>query len=430
MFEWSSALQQTITIILPIFIDSTKAMQINFPENYIWGTSTAAYQIESASEHDWKGVLSIDGSVFEKCSMHDHHRMEDLEYICQLGNGYRMSCDWAKLQKSPFAEFDKAEADQYLAFMQELKNRDMHLMLVLHHFTNPKWFVEAGGWEKEGNRKMWLDFVRKSVDTFGHLVDTWNTFNEPMVYISGGWLMGNFPPFKKGSILMARKVLKEIARAHNEGYELIKMALPNAVIGISKNTVKFVGEVFPGQILAKVFDYWFMDYGADHFTKSDFQGMSYYARMPFRPLPITEIDNPGKLKSLGRRHDQMWEYKPKEFYHIIHRYWKKYKKPIIITETGICTADPQVRIESIKEYAYWVHKAIQEGVPVLGQFYWSSIDNHEWNLGLSYRFGLVHVDFNTFERTLTAAGTFYGETAKKNSLEVNAEEIERLGRKY
>jgi beta-glucosidase len=405
-------------------------MQLKFPEGYIWGTSTAAYQIESASDHDWKGFVSKDGTVFDQCSMHDHHRMEDLELICQLGNGYRMSCDWGKLQKAPYADFDQQVVDEYLAFMQKLKNRGVHLMLVLHHFTNPRWFVEVGSWEKPGNRTMWLDFVRKSVAAFGHLVDTWNTFNEPMVYISNGWIMGNFPPFKKGKVLLARKVLKEIAKAHDEAYEIIKMSFPNKAVGISKNTVKFVGEVFPGHILAKIFDYWFMDYGADHFTKSDFQGMSYYARMPFRPLPITEIDNPGKLKALGRRHDQMWEYRPKEFYDIIHRYWKKYKKPIIITETGICTADPQVRIESIKEYAYWIHKAIQDGIPILGQFYWTTMDNHEWNLGLTYRFGLVYVDFNTFERTITPAGIFYGQIAKTNIVEVDDKEIERLAMEY
>jgi len=406
------------------------SMQLKFPEGYIWGTSTAAYQIESASNHDWKGVLSKDGTIFDKCSMHDHKRMEDLEHICQLGNGYRMSCDWAKLQKAPYADFEADAVQEYVAFMQELKNRKVHLMLVLHHFTNPVWFSEAGSWEKEGNRAMWLDFVKKSVEAFGHYADTWNTFNEPMVYISNGWLMGNFPPFKKGRLFQARKVLKEIGRAHDEAYDIIKAAFPTTTIGISKNTVKFVGEVFPGHILAKVFDYWFMDYGADHFTKSDFQGMSYYARMPFRPLPITEIDNPGKLKALGRRYDQMWEYRPVEFYHIIHRYWEKYKKPIIITETGLCTADSDVRIESIKEYAYWVHKAIQDGIPILGQFYWTTMDNHEWNLGLSYRFGLVRVDFESFERTMTKAGKFYGQIAKSNSLEVDAERIEQLAKDF
>jgi len=404
-------------------------MKLQFPKDFIWGTSTAAYQIETASDNDWKGVLSKDGTIFDKCSMHDLRRDEDLEYIVQLGNAYRMSCDWGKLQRSAYAEFDPDVVKAYKEFLQKLKDRGVHVMMVLHHFTNPKWFVEAGSWEKKGNRAMWLDFVKKSVAAFGPLVDSWNTFNEPMVYISNGWIMGNFPPFKKGKILQARKVLKEIGRAHDEAYDIIKTG-SKAPIGISKNTVQFVGEVFPGHILAKIFDYWFMVYGADHFRKVDFQGMSYYCRMPFRPLPVTEIDNPGQLKALGRRYDQMWEYKPVEFYHIIHRYWKKYKKPIIITESGICTDRDDVRIQAIQEYAYWIRKAMDEGVQIKGLFHWSTIDNHEWNLGLSYRFGLVRVNFENGDRRMTDAGIYYSQLAKNQSLEADGEQIEKWAREY
>jgi beta-glucosidase len=344
--------------------------------------------------------------------------MEDLELICQLSNGYRMSHDWSKLQRAPFADFDQDVVNDYLKFMQELKKRGIHIMLVLHHFTHPVWFVQEGSWEKADNYKMWLDFVQKSVDTFGHLVDTWNTFNEPNVYVSNGYLTGQFPPFKKGKLLTARKVLKEMEKAHNEAYDHIHAKFPNAPVGISHNTVKFVGEIFPGQVLAKVFDWWFMDYCHKHFAKVDFQGLSYYARMPFRPFPIDNIHSPGKLDKLGRRHDMMWEYKPEEFYHIFHRYWKQNGKPIIITESGVCTDDPQFRIESIKEYLGWVHKAQQDGIDIRGYFHWSTIDNHEWNIGLKYRFGLVRINFDTYERTMTDAGRFLKKVATENQVDV------------
>lgn len=404
-------------------------MKLNFPKDFIWGTSTAAYQIETASDHDWKGVVSNDGTVFDKCSMHDLRRDEDIEYIVQLGNAYRMSCDWAKLQSAPYADFDPKVVADYTIFLEKLRARGVKIMMVLHHFTNPTWFVKEGSWEKKGNRAMWLDFAKKSVAAFGHLVDHWNTFNEPMVYISNGWIMGGFPPFKKGKILLARKVLKEIGRAHDEAYDIIK-AGSSAPIGISKNTVKFVGEIFPGHILAKIFDYWFMDYGADHFKKVDFQGMSYYCRMPFRPLPITEIDNPGKLKALGRRSDGMWEYKPVEFYHIIKRYWNKYKKPILITESGVCTEDDAFRIQAIQEYAYWIRKAMDEGVEIKGLYHWSTVDNHEWNLGLTYRFGLVRVNFENGDRRMTAAGEYYAQLAKNQSIEVDGKQIEKWAKEF
>ena len=394
-------------------------MKIQFPVDFIWGTSTAAYQIETASDHEWNGVKCKDGTIFDKCSMHEKYRDIDLENICYLAPWYRMSLDWAKLQHSPYGEFDPLAVEGYLDFFEKLKAKGEKIMLVIHHFTNPNWFAKVGGFERNENTPMFLDFVKKMVTTFGHYADLWNTFNEPMVYISNGWIMGNFPPFKKGKIFLARRVLKNMSAAHKEAYDIIKSRFPETPIGISKNTVKFVGEVFPGHILAKIFDYWFMTYGGDHFKRVDFQGMSYYARMPFRPMPVTEIDNPGVLSKLGRRHDDMWEYKPEEFYHIIHRFWKRYKKPIIITESGVCTNDPKFRIESIKEYLFWINRAMQDGVDIRGYFHWSTFDNHEWNLGTAYRFGLVRVNFETMERTMTNAGHFMHEFTKTGVLEVN-----------
>lgn len=97
---------------------------------------------------------------------------------------------------------------------------------------------------------------------------------------------------------------------------------------------------------------------------------------------------------------------------------KKTKKPIIITESGVCTHDAKFRIESIKEYLGWVHKAQQDGIPIQGYFHWSTMDNHEWNIGQYYRFGLVSVDFATGKRTMTEAGTFLGEVSKNNFVEV------------
>ena len=380
-------------------------MKLQFPKDFIWGTSTAAYQIESASDHDWRGVQCLDGTTFMDCSRHEEHRDEDLDYIAYLSGGYRLSLDWARLQRAPFAEFEKEVVADYMAFLQKLKDRGIHIMLVLHHFTNPLWFVKAGGWETKATQDMFLDYVQKMIDNFGHFADTWNTFNEPAVYVSNGWIMGSFPPFKK-NIPKAFKVISLLGKAHDKAYHLIKKAFPDSVIGISKNTVAFKGEIFPGHLLAKLFDWWFMDHCADKFTKTDFQGMSYYARMPFRPFPINEMDQPGKLAKLGRRHDMMWEYKPEEFYHIIKRYWKKYKKPIYITENGVCTHDSNFRIESIREYLTWIKKAMDEGVDIRGYFHWSTIDNHEWNIGLKYRFGLVAINFETFERTNDGSWSF------------------------
>jgi len=388
---------------------------IQFPEDFFFGTSTAFAQIETAFEHNWKGLKSLDGFIFDRTTDHELKREEDLNYICMFGSVYRMSLDWSKLQRSPLADFDEETTTEYLNFLKKLKAQNMKIMLVIHHFTNPTWFENAGGWEKEKNVDWFIDFAQKLIHTFGSFADYWNTINEPEVYVSNAYVMGNFPPFIK-NFFRARTVVKNLSKAHNICYDLIKNRFPEAPVGISKNSVVLYAFNFLGIFPAKFADWWFMQHIPSHFEKVDFFGMSYYARMPFDPFPINEIDTPGKLKKLGKKHDMMWEYYPEGMYECIMRYHKKYNKPFIITESGIATEDCEMRKQAINDYLYQIHRAMNEGVKVLGYIHWSTFDNFEWNLGCSYRFGLVHVDFdNNCNRTLKESGKYYAKICAEKS---------------
>ncbi|MGB1207312.1 MAG: glycoside hydrolase family 1 protein [Chitinophagales bacterium] len=391
-------------------------MNLKFPENFVWGTSTAATQIETASEHDWKGEKSKDGYVFEQTAEHEKHRSEDLQYIIKFGNSYRMSLDWARLQVAPFAPFSAEVVGEYRAFMAKLQVRNIHIKLVIHHFTNPKWFVTRGSWENSKNIELFLNYVKQLCLHFGDFVDSWNTFNEPAVYLFNSRLLGDFPPHKKNPFLF-RKALKNMSRAHRLSIKILKYLCPYTPIGMSKNTAIFEGENWLGGQLAKVADKIFMDEIADAFVEGlDYLGISYYAKIPFSPWPITEIKQPGKLAEMGRKHDKMWEYYPEGLKENIKRYWEKYKLPIVITENGICTDDCEQRISAIKDYLKQVHECIEEGVDVRGYFHWSTMDNFEWNLGPTYRFGLVHVDFESGKRTMKKSGLFYQEVVRNNGI--------------
>lgn len=386
-------------------------MLIQFPESFFWGSSTSVHQIETASDHSWLGFEAKDGSIFDRTIDHELRRAEDLEYICRFGKVYRCGVDWARLQIGPFYVFDQEVVKEYQQFFTQLRDRGMTVMLVLHHFANPIWFEERGGWLDENNISAFADYVQQCVLHFGKYVSYWNTFNEPNAYAAAAYLLGRFPPHKK-SLGKANRVLNFMGQAHQIGYDMIKDQHPFDQVGISFNTAWFQGVHPLGKVPAFLADHWFHRKASRYFTSVDFWGLSYYAYIPFNPKPITEIDNPGKLKKLGIPHDKMWGYKPAGLGQMLRRFYKWYKKPLIVIENGICTDDSKVRIQSIKDYLQMIDQVMAEGIPVKGYIHWSTFDNFEWNLGLSYRFGLVAVDPITKERSMTPAGEFYEEVTQ------------------
>lgn len=395
----------------------TKKRFLQFPKGFIWGTSTAAAQVETAGDHNWNGVPSKDGYTFTKTTDHEKRRMEDAKYIQEFGSMYRCGTDWSRLQTEAFAAFDPDVVKEYRDFFQELNKEGTQIMFVIHHFMNPNWFEKNGNWLNEDNIPAFVDYAKKCIEHFGDLVANWNTFNEPNVYAINGFLLGEFPPFKK-NIFKANKALRHMGKAHDIVYGLLKEAYPDKPVGISCNTVDFHGLNIFGKLVAKFADWWFIDFAAKHFAQLDYWGLSYYAHIPLNPFPITEIDHPGKLAKMGYAHDKMWAYKPESFRGIIRRFHKKYGKPIMITENGICTDDSDVRIASIKDYLTIMHEVIEEGIDLRGYIHWSTWDNFEWNLGPTYRFGLVRIDLETMERKMTPAGAYYAQVTRDNGLEI------------
>lgn len=396
-----------------------------FPNDFMFGISTAAAQIETAFEHDWEGVKSLDGHVFSRTTDHELRTKEDAKIIASLAPNYRMGMLWSKLQRQPYDAFDAATVKHYKALLRDLTSRNVKIMMVLHHFTNPTWFTKLGGWEKEENIPMWVDFCNKVINEFGEFVSHWNTFNEPNVYASYGWITGFFPPFKNNPYL-AGKVVKNMGRAHDLVYDIIKAKRPHQPVGISHNTVIFDSENILGWFPANLSDWWFMEYVPRHFEKVDFFGMSYYARLTHDPYPITYLETPDKIKKLGVTHDDMWEYHPEGLRTCINRYWNKYQKPIIITENGVCDENDTLRQKAIVDYAKIIHQALKDGIDIRGYYWWSAWDNFEWHLGPTKRFGLYECDLNTMERRKRKSADVYSKLANYNMLEVIEEDKEEL----
>jgi beta-glucosidase len=392
-------------------------MKIKFPENFIFGTSTSAYQIETAFEHDWSNVKSRDGNIFKRTTDHEKRFKEDVEIIASLAPNYRMSLMWSKLQQKPYAKLDSAVVEEYTTLLKALNDRGVRVMMVLHHYANPIWFTNNAGWYNKNNIDAWFNYAAKLIETFGPYVDSWNTFNEPNLYTGMAYVAGEFPPFKK-NILKANRVIRNIAIAHNMMYDHIKKATPAKLVGISHNCTLFKAENLLGKIPAKICDWCYMTYAEDLFKKTDFFGMSYYGRIGFDPFPITYLTTPGKMEKSGKPHDDMWEYYPEGLAECIIRFWNKYKKPIIITENGICTQDDTKRTTAILDYLKALSDAMTKGADVRGYYHWSTWDNFEWSLGPTFKFGLYDCDPLTKERKKKPSADVFSRIAYTKEMEI------------
>ncbi len=393
-------------------------MVLRFPPHFLWGTSTSAAQIETAFDHQWKGCRARDGYALDRTTDHEQRRGEDLELIRQFGTVYRCSVDWSRLQREPFAPFDEDTTAEYQDFFEQLNANGVRILFVLHHFAHPRWFEEAGGWLKEDNVSAFVDFVVRCIEHFGAYIFNWNTFNEPNVYALNAFILGEFPPRRKKRLGLANRALRNMGRAHDVAYDLIKRRHPDHEVSISLNTASFVAASPLGAIPAIFTDWWFHRRAARPFRKVDYWGLSYYAHVPFAPFPVTEINNPGRLDRMNVPHDRMWGYRPEGLGKMLRRFRKRYRRPLFLVENGICTDDPQRRIESIKAYLQECHAAIEDGVDLRGYLHWSTWDNFEWRLGPTYRFGLVRVNLHTKERTMTSAGLFYAQVCQDNAVDV------------
>lgn len=392
-------------------------MRIEFPSGFFWGSSTAAAQVETASAHQWKGLRAQDGYVLDRTTDHELRRSEDAAIIARFGSIYRCGVDWSRLQSEPFGKFHAGVVEEYRQFFKDLESRGIGLMLVLHHFAHPTWFEQRGAWTTEDNIPQYLDFVRQCIKHFGPFVKYWNTFNEPNVYAMNAYMLGNFPPKKKGKYFLANRVLDNMGRAHDIAVGMIRDK-SDAPVGISLNTACFEGTNPFGSLVAAFVRWWFMERAARPFQKCDFWGLSYYAYLLFDPFPIDAVTGLKKLNNRQIPHDRMWGFKPEGFLTILRRFHRKYRKPIIVTENGVCTDDAEFRKQAIRQYLHICYQSIQDGVDLLGYIHWSTWDNFEWHLGPTYRFGLVRVNFETMERTMTEAGLFYEKITQENGLPI------------
>lgn len=399
--------------------------ELKFPENFLWGTATSAYQIEggnfNADWYEWEKKGRVERKeTAGRASEHYHLYEKDFDLVKGLGqNIHRLSIEWSRIEPEE-GKFNQKEIDHYRQVLRALKKRNIKSIVTLHHFTNPLWLARLGAWENKKTPRYftrYTDFVSRQL---GEYVDFWITINEPMIYIDQGYFEGVWPPGKRNQILTGLRVLANMIKAHKLAYKTIHQNQKNAQVGLAKDNQYFDPyrkNFLPDRLTVK-----FMNYFWNHLflkkTKGchDFIGLNYYLhnRLEFRLIKASHLffNIRNENKSLS---DITWEIYPKGIYYLLLDL-KKYNLPIYITENGIADSQDKKRVRFIIEHLKYVHQAIQERADVRGYLHWSLIDNFEWDKGYRGKFGLAKVDFKTQERILRPSAEIYAHICKENRL--------------
>jgi beta-glucosidase len=407
---------------------------LKFPDAFLWGTATSSTQVEGHVNNEWTGFVARDGNTCGIACDSYYQYAEDIQWMRELGvTTYRMGLEWSRLQTEPQGPLHQAELARYVDQLDRLNAAGIVPMVVLHHFSNPPWINALGGWTNARTIPLFVDYVAKLAAALRDRVRFWNTFNEPDTYASCGYLIGEFPPLKKGRLDAFRAVITNMAEAHERVCGVLRQAgsnLGKVEVGFSKNWTHFQAyqKLLPWDSLMAAFIHSQLNslvmecfLGGARKTASTFLGVNYYGRIRFknlRPLVPTFGFSHEELARMGVDCDDMLERHPAGLESALQEMDQQCQLPIYITEHGSSSADEDFRERDLRENLAALHRAIDKGVDVRGFYYWSLLDNFEWQFGYSKKFGLLSVDFNDRRRArkMKPLGQIYRKVCLENSV--------------
>ena len=418
-----------------------------FPETFLWGTATAAHQVEGGNHaNDWWAWEQVPGHIknndrSDPACEHYERFAGDFDLLRSLHqNAHRLSLEWSRIEPAP-GEFSPAALAHYRNVLQALRDRGMEPLVTLHHFTNPTWIADAGGWEAPQTAEYFARFAQRVVGEVGDLARYWITINEPTVIAYQGYIKGEWPPGKR-DLGAATRVLVNLLRGHWLVYERIKSRQPEHQIGLAHHlrvfdparpllpqdrvvaaaftrvfnetmlrSLRLGGLVFPLTRAGKAS-------GPRH--SQDFIGVNYYTRelVKFNHRYRAELFGERILPSGAARSDLSWELYPDGLYRTLLSL-RREQIPIYVTENGIADRRDTMRPEFLLTHVDAMRRAIEAGAPVRGYFHWTCFDNFEWAEGYSAKFGLIACDPMTQERRVRASGRLYAEICRVNGLPVS-----------
>lgn len=402
-------------------------MEFRLKDNFLLGAATAATQIEGGDQnnnwYDWyrQGYVK-DGADPSVATDHYNRWREDLALMKDMGlQCYRMGVEWSRVEPAD-GVFDEEAIAHYRREIQALREAGIPVLLTLHHFSNPLWLEQRGAFAERDNITYYLRYVHKMVESLGDLVSEYITINEPNVYAFNSYFQGVWPPGRKNLLEMGR-VMTNLAAAHIEAYGLIRktrlqMGYQDTKVGFANHLRVFVpkdGDNPVHRFWASRTEHLFqgsltraMCLGRAAFPIGDhpsivpgrycdFHGVNYYTR--------STVSGPsdGTAENCAAN-DLGWEIYPQGIVQVCQQLHDLLPRPIYITENGTCDSEDRFRARYIAEHLQAISAS---NLPIERYYHWCFCDNWEWIEGVSARFGLVHVDYDTQRRTVKRSGMFY-----------------------
>ncbi len=416
----------------------------HFPKGFLWGTATAAHQVEGNNTNNnwwkWEQEGRTNGSAEIAADWWGGRWREDFDRAAETGqNAHRLSIEWSRVQPTPDT-WDEEAIEKYRAMLRGLRERNMTSMVTLHHFTDPLWVSEKGAWETTAIVPLFEKYVRKMVDALKEYVNLWCTINEPNVYAMGGYVAGLFPPGKK-DVQLAMRVVGNMLRGHAAAYRAIHQLQPEARVGYTLSYRPMVPRLkwSPLDVLTRNLRYEGFNLGFPSAISSgvmkspvgsesipeakgtqDYFGLNYYSvdTVWFDPAKPGELfSSSGFPKDADMSDTNFIANIPEGIFNSLKWVERAYPNlPIIVTENGVEDADDHMRPRYLAQHLHQVWRAANFNWQVKGYFHWSLVDNFEWERGWTQRFGLWGLDLDTQKRIRRPSVDLYAEICKENGL--------------
>ena len=440
---------------------------IRFPDGFLWGAATSAYQIEGSPLADGAGPsiwqrfshspgLTRNGDTGDMACDHYRRYESDVALMATLGlNAYRFSISWSRILPEGRGAVNRKGLEFYERLVDALLARGIEPNATLYHWDLPAALDDRGGWLNPDIADWFADYARAMFRALGDRVKMWSTLNEPWVVTDGGYLHGKLAPGHR-NLYEAPIATHNLMLAHGAGVQAYR-AEGKHRIGIVVNLApKHPASQAPEDIAAtrredaymnrqyldpvllgsypeemrEIFGDAWPDIPDGDMARIrqpiDFVGINSYTRNVVRddpdapPVRSAYVAQPQHAVT-----ETDWEVFPDGLAEILTWTTERYCRiPLYVTENGAAFYDPPspvdgriddyLRVHYLRTHLRAAHDATRRGADLRGYFAWSLFDNFEWSLGFAKRFGLVHVDYQTQERTVKASGRFFSEVIRSN----------------